>query len=69
MARELTAPGKLAKYKVTRLLPHSDGAQFRYCLKHEEALFYRLAWERDLIGVIGRIYAEAGSILPDHTSL
>jgi len=51
MTRERTASDKLAKYRVTRLLP-SDGAEFRYCLEHEEFLFSRLAWERDLIGVI-----------------
>jgi hypothetical protein len=51
MARDGFAPNKLAKYKVMRLLP-SDGVGFRYCLEHEELLFSRLAWERDLIGVI-----------------
>jgi hypothetical protein len=51
MARDGDAPDKVAKYKVTRLLP-SDGVGFRYCLEHEELLFSRLAWERDLIGVI-----------------
>lgn len=51
MAREDAASDRVAKYKVTRLLP-SDGVQFRYCLEHEEFLFSRLAWERDLIGVI-----------------
>ena len=49
--RENTSSDKVAKYRVTRLLP-SDGAEFRYCLEHEEFLFSRLAWERDLIGVI-----------------
>lgn len=51
MARDGAALDKVAKYKVTRLLP-SNGVQFRYCLEHEELLFSRLAWERDLIGVI-----------------
>lgn len=51
MTREHTTSDKVAKYRVTRLLP-SDGAQLRYCLEHEEFLFSRLAWERDLIGVI-----------------
>lgn len=49
--REGKASDRAAKYKVTRLLP-SDGVRFRYCLEHEEFLFSRLAWERDLIGVI-----------------
>ena len=51
VARDSAAPDKVAKYKVTRLLP-SDGIRFRYCLEHEDLLFSRLAWERDLIGVI-----------------
>ncbi len=51
MAYDVAAPDKAAKYKVTRLLPH-DGVRFRYCLEHEELLFSRLAWEKDLIGVI-----------------
>ena len=55
VVRLLTGKGtpsdRVAKYKVTRLLP-SDGVQFRYCLEHEKFLFSRLAWERDLIGVI-----------------
>lgn len=55
VVRLLTGKGtpsdRVAKYKVTRLLP-SDGVQFRYCLEHEEFQFNRLAWERDLIGVI-----------------
>lgn len=45
----------LTKYKVTRLLP-SDGGRFRYCLEHEELLFSRLAWEKDLIGVIRPVW-------------
>jgi hypothetical protein len=45
------ASDKVAKYKVTRLVP-SDGPGLRYCIEHEELLFSRLAWERDLIGVI-----------------
>ena len=51
MARDGAPPDKVAKYKVTRLLP-SDGVRRRYCIEHEELLFSRLAWERDLIGVI-----------------
>jgi hypothetical protein len=51
MTRAGTSADRVAKYKVTRLLP-SDGVQFRYCLEHEEYLFSRLAWEIDLIGVI-----------------
>ena len=51
VAGQDTSSDRVAKYKVTRLLP-SDGVQFRYCLEHEEFLFSRLAWERDLIGVI-----------------
>lgn len=51
VVRLVTRDGAVAKYKVTRLLP-SDGVRFRYCLEHEELLFSRLAWERDLIGVI-----------------
>jgi hypothetical protein len=45
LARDGDAPAKVAKYKVTRLLP-SDGVRCRYCIEHEELLFSRLAWER-----------------------
>ena len=51
MIRKGIASDKAAKYMVTRLLPF-DGTQFRYCLEHEGFPFSRLAWERDLIGVI-----------------
>jgi hypothetical protein len=51
IGRDGAAPDKVAKYKVTRLLP-CDGVRCRYCIEHEELLFSRLAWERDLIGVI-----------------
>lgn len=49
--RDGAVPDRVAKYKVTRLLP-SDGVRFRYCIEREDLLFSRLAWERDLIGVI-----------------
>lgn len=51
MTHDGVAPEKVAKYKVTRLLP-PDGIRCRYCIEHEELRFSRLAWERDLIGVI-----------------
>ena len=51
MARDGAAADKEARFKVTGLLP-SDGARCRYCIEHEDLKFSRLAWERDLIGVI-----------------
>jgi len=51
MARDGTVADRPAKYTVTRLLPF-NGAQLRYCLEHKELPFSRLAWERDLIGVV-----------------
>lgn len=51
MSRERADSDRVAKYRVTKLLP-SEGDRLRYCLEHEEFLFSRLAWERDLIGVI-----------------
>ena len=51
MNREGIASDRVARYTVKRLLPF-NGTQLRYCLEHEDFLFSRLAWERDLIGII-----------------
>jgi len=49
--RDGASPHPAARYTVKRLLPY-NGTQLRYCLEHEDFLFSRLAWERDLIGII-----------------
>jgi hypothetical protein len=49
--RDGAASNRVARYKITRLLP-SKGVGLRYCVEHEEFLFSRLAWETDMIGVI-----------------
>jgi hypothetical protein len=50
MAREGDAPDKMAKYKVTTLLPSESSSAIASNMKN--FFFSRLAWERDLIGVI-----------------
>jgi hypothetical protein len=51
MNQEDRASNRAGRYTVKRLLPF-NGTQLRYCLEHEDLPFSRLAWERDLIGII-----------------